>query len=140
MKIIAGILMSGLLLSGCLSNKSAEQGRPAVQPSKTSQHKVYIDAVDVVQQKADSREVLIRVKGNLPNPAYRIIDYQVQIEGDQITIVPEVTYDKDAMVVQMLVPFEDTLTVKLEKPGEYKIYLEGRSKSVVKKLQWQQNQ
>ncbi|MDQ7054899.1 MAG: hypothetical protein Q9P14_19185 [candidate division KSB1 bacterium] len=138
MKSIIGFLAFWLLVSGCWSNKSAEQGRPAVQPSEQSQHKVYIDDVEVLQQKAGTHEVLIRVRGNLPNPAYRITDYRISIDKGQITIIPDVTYDKDAMVVQVLVPFEDTLTVKLQKPGEYKIYLEGRSKAVVKKLQLQE--
>ena len=96
--------------------------------------KVYIEAVDVIGEAVSDQDIDVIIRGNLPNPAYQITGYNVRIDEDKIFIQPNVVYDRDALVIQMLVPFEDTVKVRATSPGDYQIIVEGRGKRAVRSL------
>ena len=94
----------------------------------------YVDALQILPIGPEAQEVQIIIRGSLPNPAYSYHGVQIEHEDEQINIVPQVEFDAKAMVVQMLVPFADTVSVPIGRPGAYKIMLRGRDKSIVKQI------
>jgi len=94
----------------------------------------YVDAMQILPAGPGAKEVEIIIRGSLPNPAYTYRGVQIESVGEQINIVPQVEYNEKAMVVQMLVPFADTIRVPIARPGAYKIMLRGRDKSIIKAM------
>ncbi|MFQ5628908.1 MAG: hypothetical protein ACE5I1_09125 [bacterium] len=92
--------------------------------------KVYVSAVEIVPGVTADNEVRIKIKGNLPSPAYKIQKYDIKVSGPKIEITPLAHYDKNVVAIQMLVAFEDTVTVKLETLGAHSLKINGRTKSV----------
>ncbi len=122
---------------GCWSGKSAEQAKPNKLPIRATMHKVYLDSVKIVSQDKSVGEIRLLIRGHLPNPAYKIEGYEVEVKGDRVQIKPRVSYRSDMIVVQMLVPFEDTVHVKIPKPGHYKITVEGKERVLTQEIDFQ---
>ncbi len=124
------------IFSSCWRGSPGEQKRYSSQQAAMVpvESKVYIEAVDVIGEAVSDQDIDVIIRGNLPNPAYQITGYNVRIDEDKIFIQPNVVYDRDALVIQMLVPFEDTVKVRATSPGDYQIIVEGRGKRAVRSL------
>ncbi|MFQ5769227.1 MAG: hypothetical protein ACE5HX_01725 [bacterium] len=95
--------------------------------------KIYVESVDsrVVLSKLDELEV--KIKGNLPSPAYTFDRFDVKVSKNVIEITPMAKHDPYKIVTQVLVPFEEVCKVRNLKPGNYEIKVMGRGDSVISK-------
>lgn len=97
---------------------------------KVYERNVSIERLQVVDMNAKKGQVLVKVNGILPNPSYEIERMDIQIKGDEILLVPKVKHDPKKIVIQMMVPFEEEVTVKgLKQEQSYKIKIKGPEKS-----------
>jgi len=94
---------------------------------KTQLQKIYLDEVPNLRTAASDHPTKIQISGNLPNPAYKLDHIDVQVRGDVIEITPLAQHDPTVMVIQVLVPFTDSVEVGPLKAGEYTLRLVGRS-------------
>lgn len=86
--------------------------------------KVYVDSVQVLPDSS-SKDTKLVIKGSLPSPAYSLNQISVKIFKDKIDITPLAQFDRFVRTIQVIVPFQDTLAVKVEKKGKYQIRLHG---------------
>lgn len=130
---IGGLVVIAGLLFGCKERAAQEE---ASQPAEAGQidlskfERVYIERVEQSAELPDSGAVQIKVVGNLPNPAYTLIDFYVDVKDNTIEIIPLATVDRAKIVAQVIVPFERVVTVKGLKPGKYKVMVRGRGGEV----------
>jgi hypothetical protein len=126
--MIFAALLLGLIV-GC-KGQGARQGADRPQEAKVIDlskfEKIYVDEVEQIAEVRDSAAVEIKISGNLPNPAYTLVDFYVEVKGNTIEITPLATVDRSKMVIQVIVPFERVVTVKNLKPGTYKVKVQGR--------------
>jgi hypothetical protein len=126
---IAALLLLGLV-SGCKDEGEKEASSGATMSESDKFQQVYIDSVEQTAQVPDSGEVKIKVVGGLPNPAYTLVDFKVDVKGNTIRITPLATVDRSKIVAQVIVPFEHVVSVKDLKPGTYRVQCMGRGQSV----------
>jgi len=121
--------LAATLLLGCKERGAGKQaGRPE-EGSVTDLSKferVYVESVKQTAQVPDSGVVRLKIAGNLPNPAYTLVDFYVDVKGNTIEVTPLATVDRSKLVIQVIVPFEREVTVKGLKPGSYKVEVRGR--------------
>ncbi|MGH7599417.1 MAG: hypothetical protein ACREOI_23940 [bacterium] len=101
--------------------------------SDSNLHQVYIDAPPKTA-KIVGRKATIQVSGHLPNPAYKLDHFAVKVRGKVIEVTPLAQHDPGKIVVQMLVPFIDSVEVEVPEAGEYTVRVLGRSQAVETKL------
>lgn len=118
------------MMTACSSEKMREAPAENQARAVGDTEKVYVTSAEVLPGVTADNEVSIVVKGNLPNPAYRIERYDVNVDGAEIEITPLAHHDKDKVVIQMLVAFEDTITVKLKEIGKHSLKLNGRGDTI----------
>jgi hypothetical protein len=77
---------------------------------------------------------VLNVSGNLPSPAYKLERVEVKIRGDIVELTPLASYDRSKMAAQVLVPFNESVKVKLPRAGEYTIRVVGRGENRESKI------
>lgn len=127
-KIYTFLFISLTFYNGCTTYKN---NAPAEK--KNMSEKIYVESVDsrVVLSKLDELEV--KIKGNLPSPAYTFDRFDVKVSKNVIEITPMAKHDPYKIVTQVLVPFEEVCKVRNLKPGNYEIKVMGRGDSVISK-------
>jgi hypothetical protein len=100
--------------------------------SEEGSEKVYVTSAEILPGITSDNEVTIKVTGNLPTPAYKITKIDVKLSGTNIEITPIAYHNKDMVAIQMLVPFEETVKVKVRRFGSYTLKLNGRTDTVQK--------
>lgn len=125
------LLRIGSFLGLCLSLtfcSSTKNGKPTEGPSKLQ--KIYVSQAEPEEEALKSGKVQIRIRGNLPSPAYKFERFDVQVRGHVIEITPLASYDRNKMAAQVLVPFEEVCTVDNVKAGVYDVKVHGRNNVV----------
>ncbi|MCA9741115.1 hypothetical protein KC734_06230 [candidate division KSB1 bacterium] len=125
------ILLIGatFVLLACSSEKMREA--PAQHEAQAADmEKVFVSSAEVLPGLSANNEIRVLVKGNLPNPAYEIARYEVNVDGANIDITPWAHHDKNKVVIQLLVAFEDTVAVKINRFGVHELRLNGRGSTV----------
>ena len=116
---IATILMIALVFFACDQNLK----------------KVYVESVEVVPG-FPTGETYLLVRGNLPSPAYEFDHSDVEVDSIRsvIHITPKARFDAKKTTTQVLVPFEDVVSIKLP-AGSYEVRLHGRKKTIKKTIE-----
>lgn len=111
----------------CSQEPVREAGPQSGDAELVKLEKVYLESATLLPGISRDDEVQIVVKGNLPNPAYKIRKFAVDVKGTTIEITPLADYNRNIIAVQTLVPFADTLKVKVTKTGLHQIRVHGRN-------------
>lgn len=127
-----GLLLLGVL--ACSGEKIREGESVKSEEPEAGFEKVYISAVEPQVATSAVDTLFLVVRGNLPSPAYKLHTIDVEVKGKAIHLTPRAKYDKEAVVIQVLVPFEKTVAVPLQKPGTYEIALHGRDKTITERV------
>ena len=140
MKYLAMILLlaAGLQsIPGCGAGKGEmtpqEESAPAVS-TQTDLQKIYVEQAESVTVAAAGEETVLNVSGNLPSPAYKLERVEVKIKGNVVELTPLASQERGKMVAQVLVPFTESVKVKLPKAGEYIIRVIGRNENRESKI------
>jgi hypothetical protein len=136
--IIVALLAFNLQhLPGCGAGKGEmvpnETSAPA-QPAQGDLQKIYVQEAETITAAAAGEETVINVSGNLPSPAYKLERVDVKIEGNVVELTPLASHDRGKMAAQVLVPFNETVKVKLPKAGEYTVRVVGRGENRESKI------
>lgn len=116
--------------TSCTRNASESQHRPAGVPVDSTLERVYVSGVEIGAFDEQEGRVDLIVRGELPNPAYRLERIAWELQGNRLILVPLARYDRQAIAVQMLVPFADTVAVQIGRMGRLDIFLQGRGESM----------
>ncbi len=109
-------LLIVLGISSCASKKAQSDMEIKALQS------ISIDSVKVTEMIPDKGEIVISIKGVLPNPAYEIQKIETRIDKGKIQIIPHVYHDLNKVVIQMMIPFEKKVVVAgLVKKKKYEI-------------------
>lgn len=133
MKNLIVILLPAVLFA-CSNGEMRETQEAERTAMKPATEKVYIKDVQVVSGLDENNEVTLVVSGDLPTPAYRLVTHSVKVSGSTIEITPLATVNTEAMAAQVLVPFQDTLKVKLDREGTFTVKCNGRTDTVTNEL------
>ncbi len=109
-------------------NGNVDSGKPA---GKSDSQSIYVDTVEPTRPSFTAEQLSLRIKGNLPSPAYKFDRFEVKVKGREIAIRPLATIDTSVMAAQVLVPFEQVCEVENVKPGSYEVKVYGRGGNVV---------
>jgi len=83
---------------------------------------ISVDSVKVIEMIPDKGQIVVSIKGVLPNPAYEIQKIDTRIDKGKIQIFPHVYHDPNKVVIQMMIPFEKKVVVSgLLKKKKYEI-------------------
>ncbi|MDZ7289771.1 MAG: hypothetical protein ONB44_06915 [candidate division KSB1 bacterium] len=96
--------------------------------NRSNLDQVYVEAPPAIVEISGHRATF-QVSGHLPNPAYKLDHLAVTVRGKIIEITPLAQHDPNKIVVQMLVPFTESVEVEVPAPGEYTVRVLGRSQS-----------
>jgi len=135
MRYFAIILLIGFGLQnipGCVAGKNektAKEESTAVESKPGDLQKIYVESAESVTTATAGEEVVMTVSGNLPSPAYKLERVEVEIKGKVVELTPLASFDRSVMAAQMLVPFTESVKVKLPKAGEYVIRVIGRNEN-----------
>ena len=91
--------------------------------------RIYVDSFDCRELISKNETLEVRIQGNLPSPAYTFSRFDLKVTDGVIQITPLASYNPDKLVAQMLVPFEETCSVKNLKAGDYEISVIGRGRA-----------
>lgn len=83
--------------------------------------KASIESVEVLS------ELALVVHGVFPSPAYELDHSEVEVNGNQIDIATWARFDSHKIVPQVLVAFQDTISVDLTKNRLYEVTLHSRN-------------
>ncbi len=122
------VLLLGVLLAACGSSKSS------APTSRGEVSHLYVEQVESARQVRTDQGLEIKIKGNLPSPAYEFERYAVEVKGHVIEITPIVKYDSTKLAAQVLVPFERSCQVGKLPPGEYEVRVLGKKGVVTEKV------
>lgn len=112
----AAFALGVFLLASCASKKAQSDMK-----IKASQN-ISIDSVKVIETIPDKGQIVISIKGVLPNPAYEIQKIETRIDKGKIQIIPHVYHDPNKVVIQLMIPFEKKVVVSgLVKKKKYEI-------------------
>ncbi|UCE03373.1 MAG: hypothetical protein JSW67_04060 [Candidatus Latescibacterota bacterium] len=132
-------LVVAILLAGCRQGSNGAQGEPAqAQPQAEAapvaaaaaalpaEAMADVDAVLHCSTLAPGESLAVRLLGTIgPNGAWSLRDVHVEQAPGRIVITPEVNHVTGQMVIQMVMPLDRTLHLKLE-PGMHRIEVRGR--------------
>lgn len=118
------------VLTACSNEKMREAPGSGGEKSMRATEKVYISSAAILPGVTANNEIQVKIKGNLPSPAYKIQKYDISVKGPKIEITPLAHFDKNIVAIQMLVAFEDTVTVRLKTLGTHFLRVNGRSNTV----------
>ncbi|MFQ5602900.1 MAG: hypothetical protein ACE5HS_06485 [bacterium] len=134
--VIVALCALVLLSAGCTAfNKSSPS-----EKEHSMLQKIYIDSVDSKAVVLKDEVLEVKIKGNLPSPAYTFERFDIEVRGKTIEISPLARHDANKMVIQVLVPFEEVCRVDNLKPGIYEIKVNGRGDTAVSKSQVRVNE
>ncbi len=102
--------------------------------SKTPSYmqKTYVESVEIDANYSGTGEIKFIVYGQLPSPAYKLDIVDVAVEEKNVFLTPYAYYQQKTSTLQVLIPFQTSVIVKLDSPGEYKIHLIGRASTLQK--------
>ena len=124
-------------IPGCGTGKGEmvprEESAPA-PPAQGDLQKIYVQEAETTTLSAAGEETILSVSGNLPSPAYKFERVDVQIKGNVVELTPLASYQSGKMAAQVLVPFSETVKVKLPKAGEYTVRVIGRGENRESKI------
>lgn len=103
-------------------------------PKQDDLQKIYVQEVETTALAAPGQETVLNVSGNLPSPAYKLERVEVEIKGNVVELTPLASYDRGKMAAQVLVPFSESVKVKLPKAGEYTVRVVGRGENRESKI------
>jgi hypothetical protein len=113
-------------------NKQLEKKMPKADEAEArpqSLQKVYVESAMAATTAAAGEELVIKVTGNLPSPAYKLERVEVQMKGKIVELIPLASVDRRKMAAQGLAPFEQPVKIKLPNAGEYLIRVVGRTEN-----------
>lgn len=124
-------------IPGCVAGKgngtAVEESSRSVAPQSDLQ-KIYVQEAQPAVLAAPGEETVFNISGNLPSPAYKLERVDVKIRDNVVELTPLASYDRSKMAAQVLVPFSETVKVKLPKAGEYTIRVVGRGENRESKI------
>lgn len=100
---------------------SKYNGKPQSIGKSNMSHRVFVDEVQAAQSIRASETLTIEVTGNLPSPAHSLKGFNVMVKEKSIEITPVTEINSEVMAAQVLVPFQEIVTVENLKPGKYEI-------------------
>jgi len=122
-------------IPGCGAGKGEKTGQGETMPlEQNGFQKVYVEQAESAASLTAGEEMILNVSGNLPSPAYKLERIDVKITGDVIELTPLASFDRKGMAAQMLVPFTESVKVKVAKAGEYTVRLIGRGENRESKI------
>lgn len=121
------LLSTSLLLFSC----SASRITDGTDNGQNEDQKVYVEDVEAVDSPPNDGVLEVEVKGNLPSAAYSFEEFDVDVEGDVIQIVPLAAYDSTVVGAEVLVPFQQVCRVKNLQAGLYQVRVIGRGGTVM---------
>ena len=113
---LAGLLGAVVAL-GCASTKA--------RSNEADRQPVYVDSVEAPATVPAGREFEVKVLGNLPNPAWEIVDVEVEKGDRRLTITLWGRAGSEGPVIQVLEPFEREVPVEGLAPGKWTIEVVG---------------
>lgn len=92
-------------------------------PSGGQESTVYVDSIDILTRESFPVQMSATVKGNLPDPCTTITSASSQRDGNTFKINIVTNRPADAVCVQMLSPFEQSVTLDVAglKAGTYTV-------------------
>lgn len=136
--MIALLLGCGLQnIPGCgvtTGKKTAEEASAPVEITQPNLQKIYVEPAVTAATATVGEEIVLNVSGNLPSPAYKLERIEVQIKGKVVELTPLASFDRSKMAAQVLVPFTESVKVKLPAAGEYTIRVIGRTENRESKI------
>jgi len=96
--------------------------------------KIQIDSVEINHKESTNKKVLLTIRGLLPNPAYTFDHFEIKKCKNAVTIIPWALYDREKIVIQMAVRFEEKCVVKGLSKGHYRFKVVGRSGTIVQSM------
>ena len=85
-----------------------------------------VDSVRISRAMTKKGELEIIVKGILPTPAYQLDHFEIDIKKNRVDITPWARYDREKIVIQMAVPYEEKCLIKgLEPAKKYTLRVNG---------------
>lgn len=115
-KLLAGLLGAVVAL-GCAH--APKKGEPAM----SDRQPVYVDSVQA--HAAAGSAVELKIEGNLPTPAWELVDVQVEKHAHTLTVTVWGRQVNKGPTIQMLEPFSKTVTIKDLAPGKWTIKVVG---------------
>lgn len=102
--------------------------------SQHSLRKVYVESV-VVSPHSTSDKTTLVFEGNLPNTAYQFHHTDVKVGKNKIHLTPLAKFDEDVIYIPVLIPFSDTVRVKLVKQQRYEVMLHGINRTLIEVIE-----
>jgi hypothetical protein len=124
------ILFSGILPGG---EQATAMTKKTAKKAKGDLVQLGVDSVRISRPMTKRGELEIIVKGILPTPAYQLDHFEIDVKKNQVDITPWATYDREKIVIQMAVPYQEKCLIKgLEPDKKYTLRVSGAN-GVIKK-------
>lgn len=96
--------------------------------------KTFVESVELDRSYQSENEIKFIIRGQLPSPAYKLDDVDVAVKENQIFLTPYAYFQPKFSALQVLIPFQTSVTIILATPGEYQIHLIGRASTLQKNI------
>lgn len=99
------------------------------QPEPSIEHliqKTYVETVELDRTHPVANEMKLIVRGQLPSPAYVFDVVDVVKDDHKIYLTPFAVFEEKTTALQVLIPYETSVIVRIDSPGEYNLILIGR--------------
>jgi hypothetical protein len=116
----AGLLGTVLTAVGCAHAQKPQDGAP--DPTRRP---AYVDAAKAPATVRAGEKLEVVIEGNLPDPAWELLDVEVQRGDHQVLLTPWIRRKHTGPTMQVLVPFERVVPVEGLAPGKWTIEVRG---------------
>ena len=125
-----------LHIFACQSCRHVDKVNETEKMTTVNLNKVQITEC-VIENRDAGGNVIVTIKGILPNPSYRIERVDSHIKNGKIVLTPWMSNDPSLIVIQMTVPFEEKVELaNLENGKDYVIEIVGEQRVVAQELRW----
>lgn len=96
---------------------------------------LYVDEVEAPSRAPSGRDVVVEIRGNMPDPSWQWLRNDVKVEGSTVTVdVLGIKVGKGP-VAMVLVPFVTTATLSALPVGRLTLVVRGRGRDISKPLE-----
>jgi hypothetical protein len=114
MSLFVWLFFTSILFSGMLLGAEPEtiMAKKTTKKAKGDLVRLGVDSVSVSRPMTKKGELEIVVKGILPTPAYQLDHFEINRKKNQVDITPWARYDRNKIVIQMAVPYQEKCLIK----------------------------
>ncbi|KAA3659658.1 MAG: hypothetical protein DWQ10_08440 [Calditrichaeota bacterium] len=127
-------LLCASFFVACATPQKKEIPARAEPPIDHVIQKTYVESVDVDPDHHGNDELKLIIRGQLPSPAYTFDVVDVVKDERNIYLTPFAVYQEKTTALQVLIPYQTSVIVHVDSPGEYKLFLIGRSATLRKNI------